>query len=81
MRLFITNDEAKVLLQRSQLALGSLSLVEKQLLDIRTVLTTIVQKSTMNPIRGEENHQEVFDDPSDATPLEVYENEIPTATE
>ena len=54
----MTNDETKVLLSRTKLALGSLSLVEKQLLDICTVLTTTCENFMIEPIRGEEKNSD-----------------------
>ena len=49
---------AKLLEQRAKLAIGSLALVEKQLLDISTVLTNYLETFSMNPIQGEEENSE-----------------------
>ncbi len=67
----MTNDSIKVLISRTKLALGSLSLVEKQLLDICTVLTEYSEFAMVEPIRGEEKNSDLgfFISP----PLEVYE--------
>jgi len=61
----------KLLEQRAKLALGSLSLVEKQLLDINTVLDNLIENVYDEPIRGEEKNseQDFFISP----PLEVYD--------
>ena len=61
----------KLLEQRCKLALGSLSLVEKQLLDICTALDNQLENVYDEPIRGEEKNsdQDFFISP----PLEVYE--------
>ena len=60
----------KLLEQRCKLALGSLSLVEKQLLDICTVLDNQLENCYDEPIRGEEekSDSDFFISP----PLEVY---------
>ncbi len=65
----------KLLVQRTKLALGSLSLVEKQLLDICTSLDNQLENLYDGTIRGEE---EKFDSQSDffiSPPVDVYENE------
>ena len=69
----MNRDSMKLLGQRAKLALGSLALVEKQLLDISTVVDNQLQKLYDEPIRGEEKNseQDFFISP----PLEVYENE------
>jgi len=61
----------KLLDQRCQLALGSLALVEKQLLDISTGVDNLNQKLYDEPIRGEEKNsdQDFFISP----PLSVYD--------
>ncbi len=64
----------KLLVNRTKLALGSLSLVEKQLLDICTSLDNQLEILYDEPIRGEENHQRSFDDPS-VPPLSAYEKD------
>jgi hypothetical protein len=69
------NESIKVLLMRSKLALGSLSLVEKQLLDICTVLTELQEFAMLEPIRGEEKNsdKDFFISP----PLSVYDEADP----
>ncbi len=59
----------KLLEQRAKLALGSMSLVEKQLLDICTVLDNQLLECYDEPIRGEEEKSDFF---ISSTPLEVY---------
>ncbi len=68
----MTNDIAKVLLARTKLALGSLSLVEKQLTELLATLDNYSEKMYDEPIRGEEENSdlEFFISP----PLEVYED-------
>ena len=71
MSIAIPNEVAKVLLMRSKLALGSLELVEKQLLDIRTVLTEVQNFVILN-----EQGDEQKSDDSDffiSPPLSAYE--------
>ena len=63
----------KLLEQRCKLALGSLSLVEKQLLDICTVLDNQLAEVYDEPIRGEEEKSE--SDFFISPPLEVYDDE------
>ena len=62
---------SKLLEQRCKLALGSLALVEKQLLDINAVLDNYVANFYAEPIRGEKekSDQDFFISP----PLEVYD--------
>ena len=64
----------KLLRNRAQLALGSLSLVEKQLLDITTGVDNLIQNLYDEPIRGEEKNsdQDFFISP----PLGVYEGDV-----
>jgi len=65
----------KLLVNRTKLALGSLSLVEKQLLDICTSLDNQLEEVYDGTIRGEE---EKFDDQLDffiRPPVDVYDNE------
>ena len=69
----MTNDEAKVLLARTKLALGSLVLVEKQLLDIRTVLDNLVEIRYAEAIRGEEEKSDL--DFFISPPVSVYEGD------
>ena len=70
---FITVDRAslKLLANRAQLALGSLALVEKQLLDITTVVDNWVENVHHEDHKGQEENSELefFITP----PLEVYE--------
>ncbi len=71
----MTNDSAKLLRSRTKLALGSLVLVEKQLLDICTALDEQLQNCYDESIRGEE---EKFDQQLDffiRPPLEVYSDD------
>ena len=48
----------KLLEQRCKLALGSLSLVEKQLLDICSALDNELESNYDEPIRGEEKNSD-----------------------
>ena len=61
----------KLLEQRCKLAIGSLSLVEKQLTEILGALDNTAEKLYDEPIRGEEENSDsgFFISP----PLEVYE--------
>ena len=70
----MTRDSMKLLGQRAKLALGSLSLVEKQLLDICTRVDVELQKLYDEPIRGEEENSdlEFFISP----PLSAYEEDV-----
>ena len=63
----------KLLEQRAKLALGSLSLVEKQLLDINAVLDNWIENLYDEPIRGEKENsdREFFISP----PLTVYSDD------
>ena len=63
----------KLLVSRAKLALGSMSLVEKQLLEILAALDNQVENVYAEPIRGEEENseQDFFISP----PLEVYDND------
>ena len=72
----MTNDSPElralvILLSRSKLALGSLALVEKQLLDISTVLDNLIENFHNEPIEGEEEKSDT--DFFITPPLEVYE--------
>jgi len=69
----MTRDSLKLLVNRTKLALGSLSLVEKQLLDICTSLDNQLAVLYNEPIRGEEENSDknYFISP----PLDVYDNE------
>ena len=69
----MNRDSMKLLGQRAKLALGSLSLVEKQLLDISTVVDNLLENFYDEPIRGEEKNsdQDFFISP----PLSVYEGD------
>jgi len=64
----------KLLDQRVKLALGSLTLVDKQLLEISAVLDNLVENFYAEAIRGEEENSDsgFFISP----PLEVYD-EVP----
>ena len=61
----------KLLSSRAKLALGSLELVSKQLLEIHTVVDNLIAECYDEPIRGEEENSdsEFFISP----PLEVYD--------
>ncbi len=67
------NESVKLLMNRCDLALGSLALVEKQLLDIRTALT-VTEKFVILTEQGEEENSdsEFFISP----PLSVYDTEV-----
>ena len=69
----MNRDSMKLLGQRAKLALGSLSLVEKQLLDISTVVDNLLENFYDEPIRGEEKNSDrnFFISP----PLSVYEGD------
>ena len=69
----MNRDSLKLLGQRAKLALGSLSLVEKQLLDISTVVDNLLANVYDELIRGEEENSEkdFFISP----PLSVYEGD------
>jgi len=69
----MNRDSLKLLVNRTKLALGSLSLVEKQLLDICTSLDNQLAILYNEPIRGEEKNseQDFFISP----PVDVYDNE------
>jgi len=71
----MNRDLMRLLVNRTKLALGSLSLVEKQLLDICTSLDNQLENVYAEDIRGEE---EKFDEQLDffiRPPLEVYTND------
>ncbi len=70
----MNRDSMKLLAQRAKLALGSLALVEKQLLDITTVVDNQIEKLYDEPIRGEEENLEL-DFSSTVPPLSVYEKD------
>ena len=63
------------LLRRVALALGSMTLVEKQLIEIRSLLTTGGEFVTMNSQGSEEAQSAFFDETF--PPLDVYEDEAP----
>ena len=67
----MNRDSMHLLGQRAKLALGSLSLVEKQLLDISTVVDNYLENFYDEPIRGEEEKSD--SDFFISLPLEVYE--------
>ena len=64
-------DSLKLLGHRAKLAIGSLALVEKQLLDISTVVDNYLENFYDEPIRGEEKNsdQDFFTTP----PLSAYD--------
>ena len=64
----------KLLRSRTKLALGSLSLVEKQLLDICTVLDDELKMNYDEPIRGEEEKLDL--DFFISPPLSVYDMDV-----
>ena len=64
----------KLLVDRCQLALGSNALVVKELEEVSAAFDNMCEILYTEPIRGEENHQESFDDPS-VPPLSVYEGD------
>ena len=67
-----SNDSLRILLSRTKLALGSMSLVEKQLLEICTVLTDELEKFKVST-QGDE--EEKSDRDFFITPLvEIYES-------
>ncbi len=63
----------KLLVNRTKLALGSLSLVEKQLTEILLELDNSAEKLYAEAIRGEEEKSEVQSDFFISPPLEVYD--------
>ena len=68
----------KLLGQRAKLALGSMALVEKQLLDICTAVDNHLEKLYDEPIRGEEENSgdsEFFISP----PLSAYDKDVKDA--
>ena len=66
----------KLLVSRTKLALGSLSLVEKQLSEILYSLDNQVGNVYTDTHRGEEkNPSEIQEDFFISPPLEVYDNE------
>jgi len=69
----MNRDSLKLLVNRTKLALGSLSLVEKQLLDICTSLDNQLREVYNEPIRGEEKNsdQDFFISP----PASVYDED------
>jgi len=64
----------KLLVDRTQIALGSLALVEKQLLEIHTVVDKQIENVYADTHKGEEKNsdQDFFITP----PLEAYDGEI-----
>ena len=68
----MNRDLAKLLVNRCHLALGSMSLVEKQLLEISTVLDNYLENFYDEPIRGEEKKPDA--DFFISPPLEVYDD-------
>ena len=69
----MNRDSMKLLGSRAKLALGSLALVEKQLLDISTVVDNLLENFYDEPIRGEEKNsdQDFFITPS----VDVYDTD------
>ena len=67
----MNRDLLKLLENRCKLALGSLSLVEKQLLDICTVVDNQLENLYAEAIRGEEENSD--SDFFISPPLHVYE--------
>ncbi len=69
----MNRDSMKLLEQRTKLALGSLALVEKQLLDISTVVDNYLASFYTEDIRGQEENldSKFFITP----PLSVYDGE------
>ncbi len=71
----MTHPPSKLLVERCKLALGSLSLVEKQLEELLVALDNTDERFYAEAIRGEE---EKFDDQLDffiRPPLEVYDSD------
>ena len=64
----------KLLVSRTQLAQGSLALIDKQLSEILAALDNTAEKLYAEPIRGEEenSYSGFFISP----PLEVYEGDL-----
>ena len=65
------HDLLKLLLNRVMLAIGSLSLVDKQLMEVKALLDNDVQTSYAEAIRGEEEKSgdsDFFISP----PLDIY---------
>ena len=69
----MNSTTCSIMRSRCKLALGSLSLVEKQLLDICTVLDNLLENVYAEAIRGEEENSdsEFFITP----PLSAYDEE------
>jgi len=67
----MNRDSMKLLGQRAKLALGSLALVEKQLLDISSVVDNLIQNVYDEPIRGEEKNSD--SDFFISPPVSVYD--------
>ncbi len=71
----MTGERAlRILLDRSALALGSLALVEKQLVEINADLTIACERFTMKP-QGDEEEKSEFDF-FITPPLSVYEGDV-----
>ncbi len=62
----------KVLADRTQLALGSLALVDKQLLEISSVVDDLIEKLHHEDTRGQE--EKLDSDFFITPPLEVYDD-------
>jgi len=67
--LLVKKEHIAELLRRIRISEGSLALVNKQMLVIHTVLTTMLENVTITPIRGEEDLP--FED--DLPPLDCYD--------
>ncbi len=63
-------NKADDMLARIELAIGSMTLVEKQLLYIKTVLTPISEKVSLKDTRGQEDFLDLKNQP----PISAYEN-------
>jgi len=70
----MNRDSLKLLVNRTKLALGSLSLVEKQLLDICTSLDNQLEIVYDEPIRGEQEKSDKQLDFFISPPVEVYKD-------
>jgi len=66
----------KDLLMRTKLAIGSLELVQKELLVIQSVLTTGGEFVNLEPIRGKEDSMQSSMWDENQPPIEAYENDL-----
>jgi len=69
----MNRDSLKLLVNRTKLALGSLSLVEKQLLDICTSLDNQLENVYDGTIRGEEENSETSSEFFIRPPVSKYD--------